>query len=56
MFIEIKCPVCGEEFEAEEWYGGDCPGCPNKYDWDEMITEDYSDNWIFPVWEKYLNV
>lgn len=53
--FEIECPSCGKEFYATEWEDGECPECKNKYTWDEMCTEDYSDCWTFPDWENKTN-
>ena len=51
--IEIWCPICETEFEAEDWVDGECPKCGNGYSWDEQCTEDYSDCWSYVEWEKY---
>ncbi len=51
--MEITCPKCKTEFEAEIWDSGNCPSCNNEYSWDEQCTEDYSDCWITLEWEKY---
>jgi peptide subunit release factor 1 (eRF1) len=50
---DYECPVCETEFEAPSWESGKCPKCGNKYEIDEMCTEDYSDCWMIVEWEKY---
>ena len=51
--MEITCPVCETEFEADEWENGNCPKCDNEYYWTEDCTWDYSDCWTNLEWEKY---
>lgn len=36
MKIDVDCPFCEAEFEAEEWTSGNCPGCGEGYGWDEF--------------------
>lgn len=50
MTIEIECPFCNTEFEAEEWESGECPDCNEKYWWEEECLEDYSDCWTCVMW------
>lgn len=52
MIREIYCPKCEGEFDGSEWDSGECPFCCNKYMWDELIAEDYSDSWAILLWES----
>jgi hypothetical protein len=57
MMIDIICPFCNTEFEAKEWEYGECPNCKEKYWWEEVCTENFSDCWSEVFWdfEKLVN-
>lgn len=35
----IACPNCDKPFDIEEWVGGQCPHCGEKYCWDELFDD-----------------
>ena len=49
--MQIYCPNCKIDFEAEAWEPGECLSCKKSYIWDEFCTEDYSDCWAEIYWE-----
>jgi uncharacterized CHY-type Zn-finger protein len=51
MIINIMCPFCKTEFDAEEWIAGKCPNCQEDYGWGEDCLEDYSDCWTVVEWD-----
>lgn len=54
--VDLTCPRCGAEIKAFEYEDGKCPVCGNRYTWDYMVAEDYSDEWSFAVFESdYIN-
>lgn len=48
--MEVYCPFCEIEFEAERYEGGNCPQCNREYIWYEECTSDYSDCWDAIDW------
>lgn len=47
--MDVTCPHCGLEFEAEEWEDSNCPKCSKSYRWEEEYTED--NNWPVIWWD-----
>lgn len=53
--IDMYCPVCEAEFEAEMWSNGQC-ACGNCYYFSESYFEDedgYSDCYLSIDWDRY---
>lgn len=48
--MDVTCPFCDFDFEAEIWSCGVCPSCGKKYYCEEFCTEDFSDCWPEIVW------
>lgn len=51
--MNVTCPVCDTEIDAEIWENGECPNCANEYCWDEGYNSDTDDVWIDICWQKY---
>lgn len=51
--MNISCPICDSEIEAEIWENGECSKCGNEYYWDEGYNSEEDYCWVDICWEKY---
>lgn len=51
--MDINCPSCDTEFEAEIWEDGKCPCCNRSFTFDERCYDDENgdyDCWVEIEW------
>lgn len=50
--MQVECPFCRTEFDAEPWVDGECPNCGEGYRWEEVLSEDLTDSWETILWTR----